>query len=228
MQKLEEIGGRIAELRTGRGWTQEMFAEKLSIARNTLTKLEGGFRDFKTTELLNIAKVLGVSTDYLLGHTDISTPDVTVREVSECYGLSEAALNELSDMPSADVPFGAERDAAMSRRADTMAYRAVVNMLLSEPLGRKALKKLALYYFTSPDARTAEHLTSFVLPWDTGGSTWLQIETIDESLQRELLLRFAEKDLHALREERANRNNPEQKPNRHATTAQQSRSKPRL
>ena len=64
---LLEIGERIEALRNEKGWTQEMLAEKLNIARNTLTKLEGGFRDFKSTEIISIAKTLGVSSDYLLG-----------------------------------------------------------------------------------------------------------------------------------------------------------------
>jgi len=66
-KELESIGKRIQTLRKRKGWSQEMLAEKLNISRNTLTKLEGGFRDFKTTEMLSIAKALGVSTDYLLG-----------------------------------------------------------------------------------------------------------------------------------------------------------------
>ena len=70
--ELAAIGGRIEALRKGKGWTQEMLADKLKIARNTLTKLEGGFRDFKSTEILNVAKVLEVSTDYLLGLTNIA------------------------------------------------------------------------------------------------------------------------------------------------------------
>ena len=111
--ELEAIGKRIEELRKGKGWTQEMLAEKLNIARNTLTKLEGGFRDFKSTELLNIAKVLKVSTDYLLGLTTVSRSDVTIREVSERYGLSEVTLTRLDFLQKAvtnpgDKPFVTE------------------------------------------------------------------------------------------------------------------------
>jgi transcriptional regulator with XRE-family HTH domain len=92
---LEEIGKRIAELRKARGWTQEMLAEKLNIARNTLTKLEGGFRDFKSTEILKIAETLGVSIDYLFGRTRVTAPDDFIQEAVDRLGLSEQALQTL-------------------------------------------------------------------------------------------------------------------------------------
>ena len=94
-KELVEIGERIEMLRKEKGWTQEMLAEKLNISRNTLAKLEGGFRDFKSTEIINIAKVLGVSTDFLLGvspHRDISSRMVTASEL----GLSEKAIKVIT------------------------------------------------------------------------------------------------------------------------------------
>jgi len=66
-KELESIGKRIQAHRKNKRLSQEMLAKKLNISRNTLTKLEGGFRDFKTTEVLSIAKALEVSADYLLG-----------------------------------------------------------------------------------------------------------------------------------------------------------------
>jgi len=202
-KELEAIGKRIQALRIGKGWSQEMLSDKLGISRNTLTKLEGGFRDFKSKELLHIAKVLGVSTDYLLGLTDVSSPDVTVREVSERYGLSESGLSALSDMPTSEMPFGADHALAMSRQADTMAYRAIINLLLSNERGKKALKLLSIYHFASLDSRSQETIPAFVLPWDLpGGGTWLDTAMLSSDLQREILLDLANGEQRALRGER--------------------------
>lgn len=90
-RELEAIGKRIEKKRKEKDWTQEMLAEKLNIARNTLTKLEGGFRDFKSTEIINIAKVLGVSTDYLLG-IDID-PNHDVSDICRVLPLKPKAVN---------------------------------------------------------------------------------------------------------------------------------------
>ncbi|MCL2835300.1 MAG: helix-turn-helix domain-containing protein [Defluviitaleaceae bacterium] len=203
-KELAEIGKRIETLRKGKGWTQEILADKLNIARNTLTKLEGGFRDFKSTELLNIAKVLDVSTDYLLGLTEMSRADATARDVSERYGLFETPLNELSNMPTSEKPFGAEHAQAMSRQAETMAYRAIFNLLLSSEHGKKALKLLTSYYFANLDDRSKESIPAFILPWDLpDGGTWLDTAMVADDLQREVLLILANDELRALRLELA-------------------------
>lgn len=142
-KELENIGKRIQELREEKKWTQEMLAEKLNIARNTLTKLEGGFRDFKSTEIIKIAKVLGVSTDYLLGLTVIKKPDVSEREVSQRYGFCEEALYALSLNGN-----GVEKDQDMYK--DTLKFRLVINRLLTDEHGREALRMLASCFLMYP------------------------------------------------------------------------------
>ena len=198
--ELKKIGNRIKELRESKGWTQEILAEKLNIARNTLTKLEGGFRDFKTTELINIAKVLEVSTDYLLGRTRVAAPDEFLQTVGERYGLSDKALKVLSDMPALDIPFGAEYAQAMSRHANTMTYREILNLLLSNEHGKQAIEKLALYYFGKLDRITQENLPVFDLPRRINRGKFIKNEVLTEDIQREALLQLAIEDLRVLRE----------------------------
>jgi transcriptional regulator with XRE-family HTH domain len=138
--KLEVIGKRIEELRKGKGWTQEMLAEKLKIARNTLTKLECGFRDFKSTELLNIAKVLEVSTDYLLGLSD--TKKAENSDIPERTGLSPKAVEILEDWTKLYPGTVVYQGKALSREI------SIINTLIEEAHKTELLSRLHDYLAT--------------------------------------------------------------------------------
>jgi hypothetical protein len=107
-------------------------------------------------------------------------------------------------MPTSNEPFGAEHALTMSRQAETMAYRAVIALLLSMDQGKKALKLLASYYFARLDSKSQQELPAFILPWnlpDMGG-TWLETATLPEDLQREILLDLAKNELRDLKKKR--------------------------
>jgi transcriptional regulator with XRE-family HTH domain len=205
-RELKKIGERIAEIRKSRGWTQEMLAEKLNIARNMLTKLEGGFRDFKSTEIINIAKVLGVSTDFLLGLTNIQTPEVEERDVIERYGLCKEALNALSDMPTFTESSKDDVDQIAKERCyKTLSYRAVINLLLSEEKGKNALQELCAYYFgymsTGSEAPTCK------VELDIGnGTSIVSTDIINDNLLKEFFFSGAKNNLYSLWKDRDDEN----------------------
>ena len=65
--RVTPISLRIKELRTARGWSQAVLAEKSGIDKSTIYRLETGKRggvDFETLEKL--ARVLEVDPGYLL------------------------------------------------------------------------------------------------------------------------------------------------------------------
>lgn len=67
---LNLIGPQVRKLRDQKGWTQEVFAEKLQlfgwdISRESLAKLENQLRRVPDGELLVLAKIMGVSLDAL-------------------------------------------------------------------------------------------------------------------------------------------------------------------
>jgi ribosome-binding protein aMBF1 (putative translation factor) len=57
---VRDIGRRIAELRTGRGWTQQEFAARLGISVRYLARLERGVQNFTVHRLAWLANELGV------------------------------------------------------------------------------------------------------------------------------------------------------------------------
>jgi transcriptional regulator with XRE-family HTH domain len=66
----ERIGERICQARTKRGWNQSELARRLEKPRQHLSQIEQGKQQPRAELLIEIATVLGVSTDYLLGRVD--------------------------------------------------------------------------------------------------------------------------------------------------------------
>ena len=65
---------RIKELRKAHGYKQIEFCKMLGISQATLSGYETGKYQPDNTMLVKIASLFNVSTDYLLGNTDIPTP----------------------------------------------------------------------------------------------------------------------------------------------------------
>lgn len=68
-ERRRQVGARIKELRQHIGLTQADVAETLGIAKQSVTNYESGKTDPSIRNLIALATVLGVTTDYLLGRT---------------------------------------------------------------------------------------------------------------------------------------------------------------
>ena len=64
------IGKHIKDLRKKMKLTQEDLADQMQISRSALANYESGLREPKGDILVNFARILNTSTDYLLGNTD--------------------------------------------------------------------------------------------------------------------------------------------------------------
>ena len=72
------FGERIKQLRLEHQWTQEYVCEQLNISSGALSRYETGMYEPKSLELVkDFAKLFDVSTDYLLGKSDIRNPEKT-------------------------------------------------------------------------------------------------------------------------------------------------------
>ncbi len=60
------VGERIKARRLELGWTQDQLAQKAGISKSFLSDLENGKRSVGAENLLDIARALGVSIDYLM------------------------------------------------------------------------------------------------------------------------------------------------------------------
>ncbi|MEL7659569.1 helix-turn-helix transcriptional regulator [Acetobacterium wieringae] len=74
------IGSKIRFLRNRDGYTQKELAEKLNIAKSTMSQYESNNRIPSDDLKIEIANLFNVSTDYLLGRTDGLVP---VRDINQ-------------------------------------------------------------------------------------------------------------------------------------------------
>lgn len=61
------LGRRICELRTVRGWSQVELARRLGVAKQTVSNWENENIQPSIEMLVRLAKLMGVTTDYMLG-----------------------------------------------------------------------------------------------------------------------------------------------------------------
>jgi len=64
----------IRSLRIDGGYTQAQIAEYLNVKQNTYSQYEIGTLNYPIDVLMKLADFYGVSVDYLLGRTGVSTP----------------------------------------------------------------------------------------------------------------------------------------------------------
>lgn len=94
-----DFGKRLKHLRTTRGLSQESMAKILNIHRATISRYENNQREPDVNTIAKIADYFEVSTDWLLGVTDIQVP------VKKLY-INSANLKSIyeiySRLPSVD------------------------------------------------------------------------------------------------------------------------------
>lgn len=91
-----KVGEMIGKLRGG--ISQEELGEALGVSRETIKHWENGTRQIKAGDLVKLAKIFEVSTDYLLGLTEVASPENDLRACCAFTNLSETAVAALLKM----------------------------------------------------------------------------------------------------------------------------------
>lgn len=87
---------RLSELMKERNVTQEELAHELGIKRQTVSLYKNGQSTPDAAQLKNISLFFGVSSDWLLGLSDVKSCDMDIRAICEKTGLSEKAVSIIS------------------------------------------------------------------------------------------------------------------------------------
>lgn len=96
MEKTNIFGQRIRALRKGMKLTQEDVSSQLGISVAALSRYEKGSFEPKSLKLIvDLAMIYKVSTDYLLGKTDLKNPELDFDKLD--IGLSSKTYETLSD-----------------------------------------------------------------------------------------------------------------------------------
>lgn len=79
------IGKRIRQQREYMGYTREQFAEQIDVTPKFCSDIETGAKGMSVPTLCRIAKVLRLSTDYILfGKDHVETPDSVMMVLENC------------------------------------------------------------------------------------------------------------------------------------------------
>lgn len=79
-----KLSEKIVKLRKANGWSQEELAEKLNVSRQAISRWEGDTAMPDAMNILQLSKMFGVTTDYLLNDDYESDKDIpAVQTVSK-------------------------------------------------------------------------------------------------------------------------------------------------
>ena len=73
-----KLSDKIIKYRKSNGWSQEEFAEKLNVSRQTISRWENGTALPDAQNILHISKLFNITTDYLLNDDYDSDRDIPV------------------------------------------------------------------------------------------------------------------------------------------------------
>lgn len=71
---------RIKELRTSNGWRQQDLAARLNTNQQTVGRYETGTRGLDVETILKLCEIFRCSADYLLGRSDLPSPELSEEE----------------------------------------------------------------------------------------------------------------------------------------------------
>ena len=89
------FAANIRKLMDERAVTQDVLAKAIGKTRQTVSQYANGISEPSYEALIKIANFFNVSVDYLLGITDISSQNQSIRSTAEFTGLSQKAVEEI-------------------------------------------------------------------------------------------------------------------------------------
>lgn len=98
MDNKKIIGSRINSALAMNNTLQKELAKQLNVKDNIVSYWCKGERTPNTLQIIQIANYLNVSTDYLLGVTDVATTDKDLKFVCDYTGLEEPAIRNLHNI----------------------------------------------------------------------------------------------------------------------------------
>ena len=89
------LGIRIAVLRISKGWSQAELGRQLGVSASAIGLYEQGRREPSLDLLVRMARLFGVTTDYLLGGETVLFEPVTAQELPSITIRTEMLLQLL-------------------------------------------------------------------------------------------------------------------------------------
>lgn len=97
------LADKILALRKSNGWSQDELAEKMNVSRQSISKWEGAAAIPDINRILELAKIFGVTTDYLL-KDDIEATEYS--DSDEAENCRKVSLHEMNDFLHSRILYG--------------------------------------------------------------------------------------------------------------------------
>lgn len=139
------FGEQLKQLRNAAGLNQSELGEKLNCQRTRIADLERGKTNPSIEDLTLLCNIFDVSSDYLLGLSDVATKNEDVQYICKFTGLSADSVNNLLDInyekkDYKDSIFEADKDAYKLKQA-TLFF---INCVLED---RAALNVMSINFY---------------------------------------------------------------------------------
>lgn len=95
MNTTDVFAKRFKQLRTDKGLSLQKIAQDLNVTAQSLSLYEKGQRTINIDLLKRIAEYFGVSSDYLIGLSDVAATNTDLKAACDYTGLSEKAVAEI-------------------------------------------------------------------------------------------------------------------------------------
>jgi len=88
------LADKIIEGRKKNGWSQEELAEKLGVSRQSVSKWESAQSVPDLQRILEMSRIFGVSTDYLLKDEMVAEPHNLITDAQPAQPLRRVSMEE--------------------------------------------------------------------------------------------------------------------------------------
>lgn len=146
------LGKRINELRKSSGMTQEEFGKKLGVIKQTVSSWENDLSEPNHAATIAIAKLFGVTTDYLLGaEGDTMGTEETINEITQRVGRNIRSIREQAGLSQREFAEGFGVSAGEVGMWETGRREPDLNMLIQiAQFGGTSLDDLAMKELAPP------------------------------------------------------------------------------
>lgn len=146
------LGKRINELRKSSGMTQEEFGKKLGVIKQTVSSWENDLSEPNHAATIAIAKLFGVTTDYLLGaEGDAMGTEEKINEIAQRVGRNIRSIREQAGLSQDEFAEGFSVKQPTVANWETGKRQPDLNMLIQiAHFGGTNLDDLVMKELTPP------------------------------------------------------------------------------
>lgn len=146
------LGKRINELRKSSGMTQEEFGKKLGVIKQTVSSWENDLSEPNHAATIAIAKLFGVTTDYLLGaEGDAMGTEEKINEIAQRVGRNIRSIREQAGLSQDEFAEGFSVKQLTVANWETGKRQPDLNMLIQiAQFGGTSLDDLVTKDLTPP------------------------------------------------------------------------------